>query len=156
MHDFVLWIATAAYGLHILEEHELNWKAWARSVLHLPVEWNSFYLVNALVMALGGICAMVGWRQPEFSLSFPAIMLVNATIFHVLPVIRTRVFSPGVITAVVLFYPLAGWSYYGAWEDGVLTPWVAIASGVLGALLMACPVVLLKVKGAKMFQYDPT
>jgi hypothetical protein len=35
-------------------------------------------------------------------------MLVNATIFHVLPVVRFGGrFSPGLISAVLLFYPLA-------------------------------------------------
>src|SRR3954463_11520410 len=97
-HEYVLWIATAAYGFHILEEYELNWRGWATRVLKLPVDWSSFYVVNSLV-ALFGLCsAMVGWRCPEFALSFPAVMIVNATVFHVVPVITTRVFSPGVVT----------------------------------------------------------
>lgn len=25
-HEYVLWIATAAYGFHILEEYDLNWR----------------------------------------------------------------------------------------------------------------------------------
>src|SRR3954447_16156422 len=87
--EYVLWIATAAYALHILEEYELNWRGWARGVLGLPVEWDTFYVVNALVLVFGSVCAAVGWQRPEFSLSFPAVMLVNATVFHVLPVLRT-------------------------------------------------------------------
>src|SRR4051794_24018120 len=63
---YVLWIATAAYGLHILEEYELNWRAWARNVLKLPVDWDTFYVVNALVLVFGACCAMVGWQRPEF------------------------------------------------------------------------------------------
>src|SRR5947209_3265328 len=117
-HEYVLWIATAAYGVHILEEYELGWRDWARATLRLPVGWDTFYLVNALVLVLGACCAMVGWRRPEFALSFASVMVVNATVFHVLPVVRTGVFSPGVVTAVVLFYPVAGWAYYGAWADG--------------------------------------
>lgn len=38
-HEYVLWIALAAYGLHILEEFELNWRDWARAVLGLPIDW---------------------------------------------------------------------------------------------------------------------
>jgi len=41
-HEHILWIALAAYGLHILEEYELNWRDWARNVLRLPVDWGSF------------------------------------------------------------------------------------------------------------------
>lgn len=49
----LLWLATAAYGIHILEEYQLNWRDWARAVLGLPAEWDSFYVVNALVIVLG-------------------------------------------------------------------------------------------------------
>jgi hypothetical protein len=155
-HDYLLWVATAAYAIHILEEHELDWRDWARNVLKLPVEWPSFYLVNGLVLVLGICCAGAGWRQPVLALAFPAVMLINATLFHVLPVLVTRVFSPGVITAVILFYPIGCWVWYGAWLDGVLSVEVGVAAGVLGAVLMACPVVLLKVKHLRLFQYAET
>lgn len=142
-----------AYGIHVLEEYELNWRDWARFVLKLPVDWGSFYLVNSLVVVLGVCCAMVGWQQPWFALGLPALMLINATFFHVLPTIVTRVYSPGVATAVVLFYPVAGWAYYGARLDGVLSTQSGILSVLFGAALMATPIVLLKVKNRKTFAY---
>lgn len=145
-HEYLLWICTACYGVHVLEEYELNWRDWARSVLRLPVEWNSFYVVNALVIVLGVCCAEVGWKQPAFALTYPALMIINATFFHLAPTLGKRVFSPGLVTALILFYPAAGWTYYGAWQDGALSTVVAIASFVLGAALMASPIVLLKVK----------
>jgi Protein of unknown function with HXXEE motif len=138
----------------MLEEYELNWRDWARFVLHLPVEWGSFYIVNALVVVLGVCFAAVGWRAPWFGLGLPALMLINAIFFHVLPTVVTRVYSPGVFTAVTLFLPVAGWAYYGAWLDGVLTVQTGILSFIFGALLMASPIVLLKVKSRKMFSYD--
>jgi hypothetical protein len=152
-HEHVLWIAVAAYGLHILEEYELNWRDWARNVLGLPVDWTSFYVVNALVVVLGTCCAVVGWREPWFGLAFPALMLINATFFHVLPTVTTRVYSPGLASALALFYPVAAWAYYGAWVDGTLTATAGILSGILGAGLMATPIVLLKIKGRKTFEY---
>lgn len=145
-HEYLLWICTACYGIHILEEYELNWRDWARSVLGLPVDWSSFYVVNALVVVLGVCCAEVGWKQPAFALTYPALMLINATFFHVLPTLAKRVFSPGLVTALVLFYPVAGWTYYGAWQDGALSIGASVTSFVLGAALMASPIVLLKVK----------
>ncbi len=153
-HDYVLWIATTAYAFHILEEYELNWHDWARNVLRLPVNMTSFYIVNFLVVVLGVCCSAVGWRLPLFALLFPAVMIVNATVFHILPVVRTRIFSPGVVTAVVFFYPVAAWSYYEAWEDGVLSAWTAICSLILGVLMMAYPVLLLKIRHMRWFQYS--
>jgi hypothetical protein len=153
-HEYILWIAVCAYGLHILEEYELNWRAWASNVLSLPVDWNSFYVVNALVVVIGACCALVGWRQPWFALGLPSLMLINATFFHVVPTLVTRVYSPGLATALFLFYPVAIWAYYAAWTDGALTRSSAVLSGVFGACLMASPIVLLKIKRSKAFQYE--
>lgn len=153
-HEHVLWIATTAYAVHVLEEFELDWRGWATQVLGLPVDWKSFYLVNAIVVVLGVCCAAVGWREPWFALAYPALMLINATFFHVLPTLKTRVYSPGVATAVALFYPVGIWAYYGAWADGVLTTGAVLGSLLLGAGLMATPIVLLKIKGKSWFQYS--
>lgn len=152
-HEYVLWIALTAYCIHILEEYELHWRDWARSVLRIAVDWDSFYLANAIVVVLGICVAMVGWRAAWFALTLPALMLINATFFHIFPTIITGVYSPGLATAVALFYPVGAWAYYGAWLDGALSAQVVIVSGVLGALLMATPIVLLRVKAWKMFAY---
>jgi len=53
---------------------------------------------------------------------------INATLFDVLLVLITRVYSPGVATAVVLLYPVVGWSLYVAWTDGALTPASGLAA----------------------------
>jgi hypothetical protein len=149
------WLATAAYGLHILEEFVLNWRDWARNVIGLPVDWPVFYLLNALVIVFGIIAASLAATQPALALAFPAVMLVNGTVFHVLPFLRTRGrFSPGVISAVVLFYPLALACYWHAAQTGEVGPVGLVGSLVLGAVLMACPVVLLLVKDRPYFRQD--
>lgn len=153
-HEHLLWFAVAAYGFHILEEHEHNWRDWARRVLKLPVEWTTFYITNALVIVLGVCAAGVSWRQPWFSLAFPALMLINATFFHVLPFLLTRINSPGLFTAVLLFYPVAGWVYYGAWADGVLRTRDVMLSLAMGVAIMAYPIVLLRTKDLSFFRQD--
>lgn len=146
-HAYILWIATLAYALHIVEEYSFDWKNWAIAVIKLPVNWVHFALVNGVVIVLGVACASVAWALPEFSLSLPALMLINATFFHVLPFITTKGrFSPGLGTALILFYPIAIWSYYGAHLDGVLTIPVLIWSLVIGAALMATPIIILKAR----------
>lgn len=149
-HEFVLWILSAAYALHIMEEFCLDWKDWANTQLHLPVTWPHFYVVNAVVVVLGISVGMVGWRCPEFSLMFSALMLINAVFFHILPTVLQRTFSPGVITAVLLFLPLALWAYYGAWQDGVLTGRIVWISLLGGALLMASPIVFIKMQLSRL------
>jgi Protein of unknown function with HXXEE motif len=151
----LLWLATAAYGVHILEEYQLNWRDWARAVIGLPVEWSDFYVVNALVIVFGIVAANLARHAPGLALAFPALMLINATFFHVLPFARTRGrFSPGLLTAVVLFYPIGIACYWRASHGGTLRIRSLIISLVLGALLMASPIVLLKIKNLRYFRQD--
>ena len=82
-------------------------------------------------------------------------MWKNATFFHVLPFARTRGrFSPGLLTAVVLFYPIGIACYWRASHGGTLRIRSLIVSLVLGALLMASPIVLLKIKNLRYFRQD--
>jgi hypothetical protein len=151
----LMWLATAAYGLHVLEEYQLNWRDWARAVIGLPVEWSDFYVVNALVIVLGIVAANLAGHHPGLALAFPALMLINATFFHLLPALRTGGrFSPGLFTAVVLFYPIGIACYWRASADGTLRMRTLIGSLILGALLMASPIVLLKIKGRPYFRQD--
>ncbi|WP_431267227.1 HXXEE domain-containing protein [Dankookia sp. P2] len=147
----LLWLSTAAYALHVIEEFVLDWRNWARNVLGLPVEWSSFYVVNAVVAVLGIAAAAIAPRLPAVALGFSALMLINATFFHVLPVVRFGGrFSPGLISAVLLFYPLAI-ACYAAAEVG----WAgAMLSALIGVGLMAWPVVLLVVKDRPYFRQD--
>ncbi|MEJ0090575.1 MAG: HXXEE domain-containing protein [Limisphaerales bacterium] len=147
MHAYILWIAMLAYALHAVEEYMFDWKGWANSVLKLPVDWTIFALVNGVVVVLGVSCSAVGWSLPAFSLCLPALMLINATFFHVFPFLVTRGrFSPGLGTAVLLLYPTAIWAYVGARSDGVLSLRVGLLSFLIGAALMAFPIVLLKLR----------
>jgi Protein of unknown function with HXXEE motif len=150
----LLWLATACYGLHIFEEYQLNWRDWARTALGLPVEWSDFYLVNALVIVLGVVAAnLAAW--PGIALAFPGVMLINATFFHVWPLIRMRGrFSPGLFTAIVLFFPVAIACYRRAAVDGTLGAASLIGSLVLAAVLMASPVVLLLIKDRPYFRQE--
>ena len=144
-HEIWLWVATAAYGLHALEEFMLDWKDWANNVLKLPVDWPIFYVVNTLVVVLGIIASAL-------SLAFPALMLINAVFFHILPFLVKKKFSPGLISAVVLFLPLGTWLFYGAEKDGVLTTTTVVGAFALGAGLMAYPIILLKLKDKPFFK----
>jgi len=138
----------------MIEETIYDWHGWVRRILKLDAEWSEFYMVNAIVIVLGVSCAMVGWRLPAAALVFPAFMLVNAILFHIVSVVVTRVFSPGLFTAVILFLPVGYWAYWGAWRDGMLTAGAVIISGVVGFLLMMLPIVLQKTKRMPFFRQD--
>lgn len=149
-HEYFLWIATLAYGLHIVEEMILDWRGWARGFMKLPAEWNEFYVVNAAVILFGCVSSIIGWKCPMIALSFPALMLVN-TIFHLVPVIKSGRFSPGLITALVLFAPIAALTYYGASVDNVISVKSIVFSSLFGVIFMAYPISLQIIKTKSFF-----
>ena len=139
------WLTVAAYGLHILEEYQLDWRNWARAVIKLPVEWPDFYVVNALVIVLGIVAAELAASQPALALIFPAVMLINGTFFHIVPFVTT---------GVVLFWPIGVACYWAAAAAGRVGVAGIVISLVVGAILMACPVVLLKIKHIPYLRQD--
>ena len=150
-HEYFLWIATLAYGLHIIEEMVLDWRSWARGFMKLPAEWSEFYVVNAVVILFGCVSAIIGWKCPMIALSFPALMLVN-TVFHLVPVIKSRRFSPGLFTALVLFAPIAALTYYGASIDHVISIKSIAFSTLFGVMFMAYPITLQILKTKPFFR----
>ncbi len=146
------WLAMGAYSLHIMEEFSFDWRNWAREVIKLPVEWPDFFVTNSIVVALGIAQAMLAATLPLASLTFTGLMLINALFFHFLPIIREKGrFSPGAVTALVLFMPSVATSWSVALASGI-DLWTIIAGVLLGALLMAYPVVMLRLRGRPYFQ----
>lgn len=149
----VAWLALAAYALHILEEHALDWRGWARAVIRLPVEWGDFYVTNAVVVVLGIAQAGLAPTMPLGPLVFAALMLINASAFHVLPYVLTRGrFSPGLATAILLFYPVGFAAFFAARAEGRLSVASTVAAFAIAAALMAFPIILLRLKGRPYFR----
>jgi hypothetical protein len=139
--------------VHILEEFTFDWRNWARSVIGLPVEWSDFYVTNAVVVALGIAQAGLAPTLAFGPLAFAALMLINATFFHVLPFVRAKGrFSPGLATAIVLFYPIGIGAFVAAHTEGRLTLGVTVLAFAAGAALMAFPVVALRLRNRPYFR----
>ena len=149
------WLATSAYAVHIMEEYTFNWRDWARGALGLPVEWNDFYVTNAVVIVLGVVSAELASALPVAPLAYASLMLINAVLFHIWQVIRTKGrFSPGLVTAVVLFLPIGIAEFVEASREGVLSGAVGFGAIVAGAILMAFPIVMLKTKSHPYFRQN--
>ena len=145
-HDYVLWVMVVAYALHIVEEPNLDWKGWIKRHANFDVPLADSYVVNAALVVGMITTAMIGWRLPKLSLAAAALMLINGLFFHIGASFLKRRYSPGVLTSLILFLPIGAWAYYGAYLDGVLTTPVALWSSVLGALIMAFPLALYRLK----------
>ncbi len=145
--DWVLWILVTASALHVVEEHALGWQGWAAQTLAPRIgvapTWLDFWATNGLLIVFGVSAAAVGWRAPAFALAFPALCLVNAVFFHLLPTTSARRPNPGLFTAVLLYLPISIWAYLAAAHDDVLDLATLITSLALGALAMASAIVVL-------------
>ena len=151
----LIWLSVGCYAVHACEEFMLNWRDWARAVIKLQVEWSDFYVVNSVVIVLGVVAAELAATQPVIALAFPALMLINGIVFHIAQVARARGrFSPGVITAVILFLPAGAACFMRAARDGVLDAKTALGAFVIAALLMASPIVFVKLRGLPYFRQD--
>lgn len=112
--------------------------------------------MNFLVVTLGVVAANLAPVAPGVALGFAALMVVNALAFHFAPFLRSaeRRYSPGLFTAVVLMLPVAAGVYRAAATTGVLSWGVVAASILVGAGLMATPVVLPILKDKPCFRQD--
>lgn len=147
------WLALAAYSVHILEEYTFDWRNWARAVIGLPVEWTDFYVTNAVVIVLGIAQAQLAPTLAIAPLAFAALMLINATFFHVLPYLRMKGrFSPGLVTALALFYPIGIAEFMQAQAERRLDIATVLFAFIIGAVLMAYPIVMLNLKDRPYFR----
>lgn len=146
--QILLWLCVAAYGAHVLEEFVFDWRSWSQQVLNLPTRWEDFYITNCLVVVVGIVSVEISPEYPAVSLGFPALMLINATFMHVYPFLRKKArFSPGLITAVCLFWPLGACTMMAA----PLSARVLVVAFVVGAALLATPIGFILLKNKPYF-----
>ena len=148
--EWVLWLLVTASAVHVVEEHALGWQGWADETLGRRIgahpTWADFWATNTALLTFGFAAAFVGWQATWFALAFPALCLINAVLFHVLPSLVQRRPNPGVFTAVALYLPLGIWCYVAAGRDAVTSAGAVAGSVVVGAVLMASAVGFLKLK----------
>lgn len=149
------WLAVAAYALHVVEEHILGWFDWARKTMNISLGWEQYVITEVAILILGVTAAMLSGDKalgPTLVVAFTTLLLINVVFFHILPMLANGGrFSPGVISGIFLFLPLA-WHVYKA---QTLTQNDLIWAVVLGILLILWPMFLLKLKGVGWFSGAP-
>lgn len=146
-HSWVLWVGVIAAGLHVFEEYAEGWVRWvnedmgARFGIH--VTETEFFLISALLVFSALAAAAIGWWAPALSLAIPALFIINAVFFHMLPTARGGRLTPGTLSAVFIYLPVAAWMYAAAADDDVLSFGTVVLSFILGAVLMAYPMAVI-------------
>jgi len=148
------WLAVAAYALHIVEEHILGWFDWARKTMNISLGWEQYVITEVAILILGLTAAMLSGTPmgPTLVVAFATLLLINVIFFHVLPMLANGGrFSPGVISGIFLFLPLA-WHVY---KTQTLSQNDLIWAVVLGILLILWPMLLLKLRNVAWFSGAP-
>ena len=140
--QYGLWALVAAAVLHVGEEYLLDWRSWAQEVSGLLLTWNRFWLFNAGFLLFAAVAAMWGVRRPVLGMALPCLVLINGIFFHIGPTVVLGRISPGVFTSVLLYLPLASWTWWQAGKAGLLTGGRVAAAVLLGGSMMAVPFVI--------------
>ena len=97
-----------AYGLHIAEEYAFHFPAYVENVTGRNFSNSQFLLLNAVFWLLMTATVVVVLARPSrmwLVITLAAILGINA-MAHILGSIVTATWSPGTVTAALLYVPL--------------------------------------------------
>ena len=137
-----LWALPLAYAVHIPEEFFAGFPAWMSRHMHADMDNQGFWLNNSLFMAI--LLSLSLWASRSRSslaafvfLSWASGNLFWNFIFHVVTTVYADSYSPGLVSASLLYYPVAIWAGVLALRDGRLG-----LRGVLGAFAIGAGLML--------------
>ncbi len=103
-------------------------------------------VINGLQLLLCILAVVVRESAFVFSLSIAGLLFVNS-LMHIMGSIRSKGYTPGLLTGVVLYLPLSLYAYSVFLNSGQLTLLEGIATLALGVLYQAIPIVHLTFSG---------
>jgi hypothetical protein len=137
MMDWLPWAPLVAASLHMSEEFLIpgGFFAWYRGYRKDPSRINRRFLVvvNALLLVMCCDIALLG-RTPlgiAYWLGISALLCSNG-IWHAWASYRSRSYSPGVVTGVAVYVPLAVFGYIHFLRSGAASPGVAAVACAIG------------------------
>ncbi len=146
----------AAVVLHLIEEYALgDFLGWFRRVApSLAPAMTTRWAVGMNAGFLIGVAIAVSpLGHPLVVLAMAALCAINS-LLHLVMSVRTRSWSPGVVTGILLYVPLAAYYFVSAWQgDEFPSSWV-VGAGVAGALLHLIPVLTLVVRVSRRGTVD--
>lgn len=138
----VLWLMPAAFALHICEEFFGGFQRYVvTEMAGPPMPDVPFLIDNAMFMAILLALSLQASRRPSPRSAFLLMCWASGNLFwdflvHIGYTIGTGVFSPGLVTATFLYYPLPFLITWAALGERVLTMRSASGAFAVGAMLM--------------------
>ena len=124
--------------LHLFEEFVwpggfAEWYRWYRPERAARVTTGFLVWINVLFVVMALIPAVMGFRPygVAFWLVVASIAVANG-LFHLWAVLRTRRYSPGVLTGGVVYLPLAVFGFVYFWRTGLANLPLLLQAAVIG------------------------
>jgi hypothetical protein len=129
----LVWLIPCAYTAHLLEEWFGGFPEWVGTVVGSPLPRPAFLAINAVALALMLVATQQITRRERsgwMAIALATIIGVNG-VGHILGSLATRSYSPGLITGVVFYLPLAKLVLMRAWLQASGDMWrYGVASGI--------------------------
>ena len=124
----LLWLVPVFFMLHNLEEAPFM-ERWSKRLpvkIHPTVSTPQF-VVAVIFLTIAGLIltyASLAWLPTPAGylliLGMQAVLLVNAFVPHLVTTIRFRLYSPGVVTAVLIILPFSIYLFQRAFTELIL------------------------------------
>lgn len=127
--DRVLWLVPIFFALHNLEEAP-SMERWSKRLplkIHPTVTTRQFTMAVTFLTLAGFLLTYIAVEVLQNTtghlliLGVQAILLFNAFIPHIGTTIRFRMYSPGVITAILITLPFSLYLFRRAFVESILT-----------------------------------
>ncbi len=107
----VIWLMPAAYFLHIVEEYLGGFPAWVTHDVHGRFDNAAFAANNVAFMAILVVLVYANYRRQTLARSATLVAFASANLFwdalfHLAMTPVLDRYSPGVATAMLLYYPI--------------------------------------------------
>jgi hypothetical protein len=141
------WLLPLSYALHILEEWFGGFRDWIALFVGSPLPATAFIVINAIAMAAMIAATWASTTRAGYGwagIAVATVLVVNA-LAHTFGTLVTSRYSPGLVTALLLYLPLAGLvllrassrAERGAFRTGVLAGFAIHALVFVVAFLSA-------------------
>ena len=134
------YLLPVAAALHVLEEWRGGFIAQINQVLS-GVTAAQFWVINAAFLGLCIVAAAVHRSHPVFALSAIALVGINALV-HLVTTLVLGTYSPGLISALLVYVPLTIWTYKMALATKVITRSQACRAALLGLGILLVPLLV--------------
>ncbi len=137
--ELLRWAVPVCFGLHVIEE--LFWPGGFIEWYHVyrprvaAEPPSHYYKANAIYFASTLLVPIARNATAPYVLLFVSGILLNNLIFtHILGAIKTKRHSPGIVTGILLYVPLAAMSYGYVIYHGLAGPPAALVCLVFSSI----------------------